>query len=57
MTEIPETGKCFECGVDCTKDNDYCYGCKTFICSKCEKSGVMGFDHDPEEHLQEDPFV
>ena len=44
-------GVCFHCEEPCTEE-DYCYGCKTFVCAKCEPyyEGPDG-SHRPEEHL------
>lgn len=51
--DIPAEGPCFHCGAKCTDDN-YCCGCKAFICEGCEHEFVMGFGHSPEEHLSSD---
>jgi hypothetical protein len=48
--EIPANGACFHCRAACTDDN-YCCGCKAFVCDGCEHEFVMGFGHEPEEHL------
>jgi hypothetical protein len=44
-------GPCFNCGTPCTSD-DFCHGCKTFICEKCTLGSPMGFRHNPVEHLE-----
>src|SRR5690348_7545175 len=50
----PKDGKCFNCSKPCT-DEDYCFGCKHFICEKC---GVNDYNvpmgsHEPGVHLDE----
>ena len=42
----PQVGNCFNCGADCTGD-DYCHGCKTFICSECDHSAADGGQFGP----------
>ncbi len=44
---------CFHCKQPCTSDN-FCYGCKSFVCNDCGVESPMGFGHDPEDHLAED---
>ncbi len=43
--------KCYFCGLPCT-DEDYCYGCQEFVCSKCDERGMeLAFaPHSIEEH-------
>lgn len=40
--------RCYFCGKTCTED-EYCYGCKHYVCSDCDETGVFG-DHTVEEH-------
>lgn len=44
----PHIQKCYLCGEPCDED-DYCYGCRKYICSDCDENAVMG-DHEPEDH-------
>ena len=46
--------KCYFCGLPCT-DEDYCYGCQEFVCSKCDERGMeLEFaTHSIEEHKEE----
>ena len=52
MSDDPAIGTCFNCAAPCTEE-DYCYGCKTLICSKCSPyyDGADGHNHRPDEHL------
>ena len=45
--------KCYFCGLPCT-DEDYCYGCQEFICSKCDERGMelVFAPHLIEEHKE-----
>jgi len=45
--------KCYFCGLPCT-DEDYCYGCQEFVCSKCDERGMeLDFGgHLIEEHKE-----
>ena len=45
--------KCYFCGLPCTYE-DYCYGCKEFVCSKCDERGMeLEFaPHSIEEHKE-----
>ena len=45
--------KCYFCGLPCT-DEDYCYGCQEFFCSKCDERGMeLEFGpHSIEEHKE-----
>ena len=46
-------GVCFECGDPAT-DDDYCFGCKSFICSECGKNWeILGHGHLREDHLRD----
>jgi hypothetical protein len=51
--ELPTEGPCFHCEEPCTSDN-YCFGCKSFICEECDREQQMGFGHDPSDHLLEE---
>lgn len=52
VADAPKTGKCFNCDKDCTQEN-FCFGCRKFICEKCDVScGGYGFGHRPEVHLE-----
>lgn len=45
-------GKCFNCKKDVTQD-DYCYGCSSYVCDGCDERGANGAAgiHLPEDHL------
>jgi len=45
--------KCYFCGLPCN-DEDYCYGCQEFVCSKCDERGMeLDFGgHLIEEHKE-----
>lgn len=49
------TGSCFNCGKPLTQD-DYCFGCKEYICDKCDANGVTmpPGRHEPTDHLDWD---
>ncbi len=46
--------KCYFCSLPCN-DEDYCYGCKEFVCSKCDERGMELYfaPHSIEEHKEE----
>lgn len=50
----PKEGKCFNCGSKCDGDH-YCYGCKEYICDKCDTAifGTPGHGHNKSIHLAE----
>lgn len=52
MNEKTE-GICYFCDELCDQEN-YCFGCKQFICGQCDKRGLdMPFaNHDVEEHKE-----
>ena len=50
--ETPESGKCFECGADCSQEH-YCFGCKEFVCEECSVNDSLMGSHIPEDHLNE----
>ena len=52
MSEPPRSGKCFECGADCSSDY-YCYGCGEFVCAGCSLNDSLTSCHDQSEHLEE----
>ena len=39
---------CYFCERIVTED-DYCYGCKHFVCQDCDQTNVLG-SHDVDEH-------
>jgi len=45
-----EITQCYFCGEQCTEE-DYCYGCKTYICEECDsiRESPWG-NHFPEDH-------
>lgn len=44
-------GACFHCATPCGED-DYCFGCETFVCQQCSPYyDGPGGDHEPEEHM------
>ena len=47
----PGAGSCFHCQRPCTSD-DYCFGCRSFVCNECGIGNTIGFGHDPEDHLE-----
>lgn len=46
-------GPCFQCGAPCTDDN-FCFGCKAFICDGCDKAIMLMGQHEKEQHLEDD---
>lgn len=48
-------GKCFNCHK-AVKSDDFCFGCRTFVCEPCNKGGlnVPWGAHDKNAHLRED---
>lgn len=46
----PQSGECFNCKAPCTGDT-YCFGCRCFVCERCDKSGGMIGAHTRDEHL------
>lgn len=50
--DLPDPGKCFNCECLCTGE-DYCYGCKAYVCEGCDVNGlnILGDEHEPREHL------
>lgn len=53
MNEKTE-GICHFCEEPCNQD-DYCYGCREFICNQCDKRDMeLPFEpHDVEKHKRE----
>lgn len=48
---VPERfGSCFNCGHIVT-DFEWCYGCKAFICKKCNTNMLPLPNHKKEDHL------
>lgn len=50
----PDTGgACVSCGKPCAADQ-YCHGCKSYICEDCDvagqSGGMAGGKHEPEDH-------
>jgi len=41
--------KCYFCGDLCT-DEDYCWGCKEFICLDCDEQTPLLDEHIPNDH-------
>jgi hypothetical protein len=39
MRDEPKEGPCVFCQKACTDDN-FCSGCKSFVCDSCNKAGV-----------------
>ena len=51
--EPEKKGKCYQCAKPCG-DDQYCHGCKEFICEEC----TVNFDppwgsHQPNVHFEE----
>ncbi len=44
------TSKCHHCDRK-TDEDDYCYGCKDFICGVCDIEMASGYGHHPDDHL------
>lgn len=45
-----EVHKCYFCHETC-REEDYCMGCKTYICSDCDEIiPVFTEDHLPQDH-------
>ena len=50
----PKKARCYFCKLPCV-DDDYCYGCQEFICSRCDERGIetpFG-SHSVGEHKEE----
>lgn len=42
--------RCFNC-KEVVDEEMFCSGCGEYICDTCEKVEVMGFNHEPSDHL------
>ena len=47
-TKKKQSHKCVFC-EEPVNDDDYCYGCHEYICSKCDETEVIG-DHKVGDH-------
>lgn len=50
MSDAKKSGPCAKCGKKCT-DAEFCFGCKKFVCEKCDINPMMG-SHKVEEHFE-----
>ena len=41
--------KCYFCDKEVTSD-DFCYGCKHYVCKDCEETLIIGHGHLVDEH-------
>lgn len=48
MAKKPKIPVCYFC-KEVTDEDHYCYGCKHYVCDKCDKSSPFG-DHNVEDH-------
>lgn len=48
---IKKEGPCFNCEKPCTED-DWCFGCKHFVCAVCGIHDHLGPGHSPSQHLE-----
>lgn len=54
-SEPSSQGNCHFCAKRVTED-DYCYGCKVFVCETCEQAGdLITGPHDPKLHQGDVP--
>ena len=44
---------CYFCEKKCVKD-DYCHGCKQYICNDCSINCSLTGNHNVEDHLEEE---
>jgi hypothetical protein len=51
MSEEPTQGPCTGCGKN-VDDENFCFGCKAFICDDCTANDISGFTHVPAAHLE-----
>ncbi|KKL65825.1 hypothetical protein LCGC14_2151120 [marine sediment metagenome] len=45
-------GKCFECGLTCGQE-EFCFGCRVFVCDECSLNCELMRGHEPEDHLND----
>ena len=46
---------CYLCEENPTTFNDFCHGCRQYICSDCSVNmDAGGIGHDPEDHLEDE---
>lgn len=44
---------CAFCETPCS-DDDFCYGCRTYVCSDCDVTyGSLSGGHEPDDHTRE----
>lgn len=53
MTKPGATARCHFCKKNATTEY-FCFGCKHFVCERCEKHHNLMGEHDVKEHLKED---
>ena len=51
METAIKSPQCYFCGKEVT-DDDYCYGCKHYVCDECESEQPSG-NHNVEDHKEE----
>lgn len=45
----PEKEECANCHANAVQD-DYCFGCKKFVCNKCSVNISLSMGHNVEDH-------
>lgn len=51
-SDPPKQGNCFNCQA-VTTDDLYCFGCRVFVCGKCDKVNALDLGpHTPKDHLR-----
>lgn len=48
--------KCYFCKQDNVGDQDYCYGCGSYICVDCDDEVQAIGTHTPEEHIDDEDY-
>ncbi len=51
MTQTIEA-ECYFC-ARAVDDEDYCYGCKEYVCETCDVAGCIG-PHEAQDHKKEE---
>jgi len=49
----PKIAICYFCEKEVTED-DYCFGCKHYVCEDCDHAPLTIGDHDVDDHQEED---
>ena len=53
MANAGANPKCYFCGTGEVGRDDFCPGCKTFICEECDLSGAFIGHSNPKDHLDD----